>query len=199
MDDTPVNDTLSDSRSDSAVVHATFSDREQFGVLIERYEGKLRRYLARLGLRNPDDQADVLQETFIKAYKNLHSFDTDLSFSSWIYRIAHNETMTWFRRRQVRPEGSLVSDSDEVLAMIASSSDAPDVHFDRALSVEAVGGALGKLDQKYREVLLLRYFEHKEYEEISDILKIPIGSVGTLIHRGKKQLATVLNPTDVRI
>jgi RNA polymerase sigma-70 factor (ECF subfamily) len=189
----------SDNRSDSDIVVATLADREQFGVLIERYEAKLRRYIARLGVREIDDQADVLQETFIKAYRNLNSFEQSLAFSSWIYRIAHNEAMTWFRRRRVRPEGNLVAESDEVLELIASSADSPEVQFDQGLNATAVTTALADLDPKYREVLILRYFEHKEYEEISDILQIPIGSVGTLIHRGKKQLSSVLNPNTVRI
>ncbi len=190
---------VSDQRSDSDIVVATLADREQFGVLIERYEAKLRRYIARLGIREVDDQADVLQETFIKAYRNLNSFDQSLAFSSWIYRIAHNEAMTWFRRRRVRPEGNLVAESDEVLELIASSADSPEVQFDQGLNAAAVTAALAQLDPKYREVLVLRFFEHKEYEEISDILQIPIGSVGTLIHRGKKQLYSVLNPDAVRI
>ncbi len=189
----------SDNRSDSDIVVATLADREQFGVLIERYEAKLRRYIARLGVREIDDQADVLQETFIKAYRNLNSFEQSLAFSSWIYRIAHNEAMTWFRRRRVRPEGNLVAESDEVLELIASSADSPEVQFDQGLNATAITTALADLDPKYREVLILRYFEHKEYEEISDILQIPIGSVGTLIHRGKKQLSSVLNPNTVRI
>jgi RNA polymerase sigma-70 factor, ECF subfamily len=181
-----------DVRSDSDIVRATFSDREQFGVLIERYEAKLRRYIARLGIRVPDDQADVLQETFIKAYRNLHSFDVSLSFSSWLYRIAHNETMTWWRRRGVRPEGSQVADGDEVLSWLGSGDVSPEMVFDQTLDAVAVTKALSALDQKYRDVLTLRYFEHKEYDEISDILQIPIGSVGTLIHRGKRQLAAAL-------
>ena len=189
----------SDPRSDSDIVVATLADREQFGVLIERYEAKLRRYIARLGVREAEDQADVLQETFIKAYRNLNSFDQSLAFSSWIYRIAHNEAMTWFRRRRVRPEGNLVAEGDEVLEIIASNQDSPEVSFDKAVNAAVVSEALGKLDPKYREVLVLRFFEHKEYEEISDILQIPIGSVGTLIHRGKKQLFSVLNPDTVRI
>lgn len=185
--------------SDAEVVTATLLERNNFGIIIERYEAKLRRYIIRLGVRNGDDGDDVLQEIFIKVYKNLNSFDTSLSFSSWIYRIAHNETMSWFRRRRVRPEGNLVADSEEALELIASRLDTPDIVFDKAINSEQITTALATLDPKYREVLVLRFFEHKEYDEISDILQIPIGSVGTLIHRGKKQLYTVLNHDAVRI
>jgi len=187
------------NQTDVGLVVATLRDPEQFGLLIERYEAKLRRYIARLGVRGVDDQADVLQDTFIKAYRNLNSFDQSLSFSSWIYRIAHNEAMTWFRRRRVRPEGNLVADGDDVLALLGNDQVPSEVVFDQGLNALQVAAALEVIDEKYRQVLVLRYFEHKEYEEISDILQIPIGSVGTLIHRGKKQLQRVLNPQAVRI
>lgn len=185
--------------TDTEIVERTLKARDYFGVLIERYEAKLRRYIVRLGVRNSDDQDDVLQEIFIKAYKNLNSFDTSLSFSSWIYRISHNEAMTWFRRRSVRPEGNMVVDSEEVLDLVASKESGAELLFDKTINAAELTEALTKLDPKYREVLILRYFEHKEYDEISDILQIPMGSVGTLIHRGKKQLYSVLNHDAVRI
>ncbi len=185
--------------SDAEVVRMTLKDPNQYGLLVERYEAKLQRYIARLGVRVHDDQLDVLQEIFIKAYRNLNSFDTSLSFSSWIYRIAHNEAISFYRKKNVRPEGHLVADGDEVLSFISSSLDAADLKFDKTINAEEVNKALGLIDEKYREPLVLRFFEHKEYDEISDILQIPIGSVGTLIHRGKKQLATVLNKDALRI
>ncbi len=185
--------------SDTEVVRMTLEDPNQYGLLVERYEAKLQRYILRLGVRVLDDQLDVLQEIFIKAYRNLNSFDTSLSFSSWIYRIAHNEAISFYRKKNVRPEGHLVGDGDEVLSFISSSLDTADVKFDQGINTEEVNKALGLIDEKYREPLILRFFEHKEYDEISDILQIPIGSVGTLIHRGKKQLATVLNKDALRI
>jgi RNA polymerase sigma-70 factor (ECF subfamily) len=185
--------------SDAEVVRMTLVDPNQYGLLVERYEAKLQRYITRLGVRVHDDQLDVLQEIFIKAYRNLNSFDTSLSFSSWIYRIAHNEAISFYRKKNVRPEGHLVGDGDEVLSFLSSSLDTADVKFDQGINAEEVNKALVKIDEKYREPLILRFFEHKEYDEISDILQIPIGSVGTLIHRGKKQLATVLNKDALRI
>ncbi len=185
--------------SDVEVVKMTLKDPNQYGLLVERYEAKLQRYITRLGVRIVDDQLDVLQEIFIKAYRNLNSFDTTLSFSSWIYRIAHNEAISFYRKKNVRPEGHLVGDGDEVLSFLSSSMDTADVKFDQTINAEEVNKALTLIDEKYREPLILRFFEHKEYDEISDILQIPIGSVGTLIHRGKKQLATVLNKDALRI
>lgn len=185
--------------SDVEVVRMTLKEPNQYGLLVERYEAKLRRYITRLGVRNEDDQLDVLQEIFIKAYRNLNSFDTSLSFSSWIYRIAHNEAISWYRKKNVRPEGHLVADSEELFEFLGSKEEGVEVAFDKSINASEVAQALQKLDVKYREPIILRFFEHKEYDEISDILEIPIGSVGTLIHRGKKQLSNVLNKDNLRI
>ncbi|USN87811.1 MAG: RNA polymerase sigma factor [Candidatus Nomurabacteria bacterium] len=185
--------------TDIELVKMTLQQRSSFGFIVDRYEAKLKRYINRLGVRNPDDQLDVLQEIFIKAYKNLNSFDTSLSFSAWIYRIAHNEAISWYRKHKVRPEGHMIADSEEVLGLVSSSADAPDLVFDQNINAEILNKALHKIDEKYREVLILRYFEHLEYDQISDVLKIPIGSVGTLLHRGKKQLYDVLNHESIRI
>lgn len=185
--------------SDEEVVKMTLKEPNQYGILMERYEAKLKRYVTRLGVRNHEDQLDVLQEIFIKAYRNLNGFDTDLSFSSWMYRIAHNEAISFYRKKNVRPEGHLVGDGEVVLEFLSSKEDGPEIKFDRLVNAEEVSRALERIDEKYREPIILRFFEHKEYDEISDILQIPMGSVGTLLHRGKKQLASVLNKDILRI
>lgn len=185
--------------SDEELVVMTLKDKEAFGDIVDRYEAKLKRYIARLGILDENDQLDVLQNIFLKTYRNLNGFDTSLKFSSWIYRIAHNEAISWYRKKDVRPEGHLVSDSEELISFISAKDDTQDVKFDKDINAEEVSKALDKIDQKYRQALILRFFEHKEYEEISDILQIPVGSVGTLIHRGKKQLADELNMDAIRI
>jgi RNA polymerase sigma-70 factor, ECF subfamily len=185
--------------TDAELVILTLQDPNAFGSLVERYEAKLRRYITRLGVLNEDDRRDVMQEIFIKAYRNLNSFDTSLSFSSWIYRIAHNEAISWYRKQSVRPEGHLISEGEDILGLIAGSGDSAEVVYDQTLNAKALEEGLLQIADKYRQVLILRYFEHKEYDEISDILKIPMGSVGTLLHRGKKQLISVLNRATLRI
>ena len=184
---------------DEALVASTLKNPNDFGLLIERYENKLLRYIFRLGVRNFEDQQDVLQDIFIKAYRNLNSFDTTLTFSSWLYRVAHNEAISWYRKKIIRPEGHLLLDGEEVLGIIKAKEDSPEIVFDQNVNAKVVAEALAKIEEKYREVLVLRYFEHMEYNEISDILKIPQGSVGTLIHRGKKQLYNALNREALRI
>ena len=186
--------------TDADIVARTLRDTSAFALLVERYEEKLLRYIRRLGVRNAEDGEDVLQEIFIKVYKNLNAFDSSLSFSSWIYRIAHNEAISFYRKQSVRPEGHQLADSDDVLMwQVETDTTSPDRLFDREVNSVAVQTALGQLEVKYRDAIILRYFENKEYDEISDILKIPIGSVGTLIHRGKKQLARAISPEQIAL
>lgn len=175
--------------SDKELVSRSLMERAFFGEIVERYEARLGRYIARLGVVDPDDRDDVLQNVFIKVYKNLNNFDQSLSFSAWIYRIAHNEAISWYRRRKARPEGYLAADADMITSLLADDGiERPDERFDREIDSKIMLRELEQLDDKYLEVLILRYFEHLEYEEISDVLKIPVGTVGTLVHRAKKQL-----------
>ena len=180
--------------TDSEIVQKTLGERDAFAVLIERYEAKLDRYLRRLGVFGPEDRQDLLQDIFIKVYRNLNAFDQNLSFSSWIYRIAHNETMSWFRKRSVRPEHTLVGDSDAALGQLASGDDSEVLHVTQEIREEVQKG-LSSLPEKYRAVLTLRYLEEKSYEEIADILKMPLGTVATHVRRAKDRLKASLVPT----
>jgi len=190
---------MSRDMTDEEIVTMALREPGFFAHIIERYEAPLARYVTRLGVKRPENREDVLQEVFIKVYKNLNGFDTAMKFSSWIYRIAHNEAISWFRKQHVRPEGNLIGDSDEILGLVRTKEKDQEVLFDTEVNAEAVRAALEELDQKYRDVLILRYFEHLEYEEISDVLKIPVGSVGTLIHRGKQKLKACIDPEQIRV
>jgi RNA polymerase sigma-70 factor (ECF subfamily) len=177
--------------SDQEVVRATLADRNQFTILVERYQAPLLRYIRRIGNVDPDIAKDILQESFIKAYLNLNDYNPSFAFSSWMYRITHNETMGHFRKQRSRPQ-SIAHESDQDLFAnlpddlnIAHQSDAK-------LRDEAIMRALQKLKPQYRDVLILRFFEDKSYDEISDILRIPSGTVATHLARGKSELEAVL-------
>ena len=178
--------------TDEAIVVRILHDRSYFEVIVERFEEKLTRYLRRLGVHVHEDRQDLIQDIFIKVYKNLYGFDRNLSFSSWIYRIAHNEVISWYRKKSVRPEGHMTSDIDELFIFIPDTNKNAEQLVDSVIDAKLLHNALQKLEAKYRDPIILRFFEYKEYEEISDILKIPIGTVGTLISRGKKRLQSNL-------
>lgn len=178
--------------TDEELVGLSLENKRLFAEIVHRYEGKLGRYIHRLAKLGSEDTEDLLQDVFLKVYENLNSFDRDLKFSSWIYRITHNETMAFLRRRKVRPQGHMVDGSEEVLAAIASELDLMrDIEVTDDMRI--LQTALGELTQEYREVLVLQYFEHKSYDEISDILAIPPGTVATRINRAKERLRKAMS------
>jgi len=128
---------------------------------------------------------EILQEVFVKVWKNLREFDGSVKFSSWIYRITHNETISAFRKSQSRGEKEQVS-LDEDLFQIPSTELDISQTIDQKITAPIVHKILNGLSPKYREILVLKFLEDKSYEEISDILKKPMGTVATLINRAKK-------------
>jgi RNA polymerase sigma-70 factor, ECF subfamily len=91
-------------KKDEELVLISISDQDAFSELIRRYEAKLFNYIKRISSLSKEDAEDILQEVFIKVYKNLNGFDVDLKFSSWIYRITHNEVITNFRKFSRKPK-----------------------------------------------------------------------------------------------
>jgi len=180
-----------DTITDQEIIKRTLTDRNAYSLIVERYEASLARYIRRLGCSDKDAIKDLLQEIFIKTYLNLNDYDSSLQFSSWIYRIAHNETVSFFRKNSTRPR---VAISDEELAMFEQVKDEVDIRLivEQAHDTRILHDALARLENKYRDVLILRFLEEKSYEEISDILKIPMGTVATLVSRGKAKLKELL-------
>ncbi|MFA5942420.1 MAG: sigma-70 family RNA polymerase sigma factor [Candidatus Paceibacterota bacterium] len=181
--------------SDEEVVCRALLDKEAFAVLISRYEAKLLRYLERLGVGVREDREDVLQNVFVKAYKNLNGFDVTLSFSSWVYRIAHNEAMSFFRARRARPQVILTEASAILLTELKDDGADTSLVAEARISREELARAFKKLPQVYQDVLTLRFFEDRSYTEMSDILEMPVGTISTLLHRAKRALRAALPAT----
>ncbi|PIR89594.1 MAG: RNA polymerase sigma factor SigW [Candidatus Harrisonbacteria bacterium CG10_big_fil_rev_8_21_14_0_10_40_38] len=159
-------------------------DRESFGVLVQRYESKMLRY-ARKFLSHTGDMQDVVQEVFLKAYINIQSFDTKRKFSSWLYRIAHNEFISLIRKNSRQPFFSF--DADTIFPHPVAEETSDGLLKDKELK-EALDSCLAKLSPKYRELLTLFYFEELSYQEIADILRVPVSTVGVRLKRGKDHL-----------
>ncbi len=176
---------------DESLASQSIANHDAFGELIGRYEKKLYRYVRRITDGGHEECEDILQEVFLKAFRYLNNFDPSLSFSSWIYRIAHNETISHFRKRKVRPQTILEEDGELYLKNLEADMDIAE-EIDRKQLSESVRKMLTKLGKKYEDVLVLRYLEEKSYEEISDILKIPVKTVGTRLNRAKKKMKDVM-------
>jgi len=172
--------------TDEELVALALKDDRYYEVIVERYESKLQRYIVRFINCAPQDAQDILQEVFINAYRNLNGFDRALKLSSWLYRIAHNEAVSHLRRITARPT---VIMEDERFEALASELDT-EAEVGKRIEHAKLRAAIARLDEKYREVIVLRYLEDKSYEEISDIVRKPSGSVSSLITRAKRILLT---------
>ena len=164
-------------------------DTDAFGVLIARYESKMLRYAHKF-LYNYHDREDAVQDVFIKAYQNIQSFRTSERFSPWIYRIAHNTFLNVVRAHS-REKVSFF-DTDQLFGMhIADTSE--EALREQRYDNDMLEHYLGEIDVKYREVLVLFYFEEKDYEEIAEILRIPKSTVGVRLARARDRLKTIIN------
>ncbi|MBP9827816.1 RNA polymerase sigma factor [Patescibacteria group bacterium] len=177
--------------TDAQLVAETLRHPHMFREIVQRYEAPLLRYIRRLGLH--DEAEDILQDSFLKAYRYLGSFDPSLKFSSWMYRIAHNTAMSAHRARQVRPVVERSEESQKAYDSMAAELDVSQ-DLDQEILKEHLEEALARIDKKYQAVIVLRYFEERTYDEISDILRLPVKTVGTLLHRAKKQLQDKVTP-----
>lgn len=162
-------------------------DQASFGVLVERYEAKMYRY-GRKFIAGMEDIQDIVQDVFVKAYVNIKSFDSTRKFSSWLYRIAHNEFVNALKKTSRRP--FLYLDTDTLLPHLVAEDRTDTVATDGETKI-AMEKCLTLLTPKYREPLILYYYEELSYLEIADILHIPIATVGVRLNRGKRELKSI--------
>ncbi len=158
---------------------------DYFGLLIERYEQKLLRY-SRKFLNDDEEAKDMVQETFLKAYKNIKGFDAERKFSPWIYRIAHNEMVNALKRKGRVPVVSF--DLDTFLPYYTHDKKELEREIDRREMKDVVDKCLNKLPSKYRWPVVLYYLEELSYREIADVLEVPISTVGIRIKRAKEKI-----------
>ncbi len=146
--------------------------------IISRYQLPLLRYVNYLGVGHDDD--DIVQDTFIKVYTNINSYDPRRQFSSWIYRIAHNTAISSLR------SSHFTLPWEDYLDRFIKVSPTEDI--DHEFQKDQVKKCLSDLPIHYRAPLSLHYLEHKSYSEIMDILRLPMGTVSARINRAKQQM-----------
>lgn len=177
-----------DKKSDKQLVLLTLKNTDYFECLMERYEEKLFRYIRRITNLDKETIEDLLQEVFLKIYKNLNDYDEKFSFNSWVYRISHNEAISYWRKLNIRPETVQLENEEGVnfLDVLPSDINLRNDYVKKELALK-VRKLISQLPEKYRAVLILKFLEEKSYEEISDILRIPLGTVAVQISRAKEQ------------
>jgi RNA polymerase sigma-70 factor (ECF subfamily) len=154
-----------------------------FGELVGRYEQKLKRYGKKFLAGDEAAVEDAVQEAFLKAYQNILSFDVQRRFSPWIYRIAHNEFVNLLKKKKSEPMRFFDTD---IIFPHPVAKERTEQRAEERLMSELIDQCMDKLSVKYREPLVLYYFEQQSYEEIADILHIPVSTVGVRLKRGRK-------------
>ena len=180
--------------SDEDIVAASITNPDHYSILIDRYTAPLSRYVRRRASVSQEDVDDILQDVFIKAYTHLTSFDPRMKFSSWLYRIAHNHIISWYRRHEVRHRDRIMLDDHDALKLFSGDDGlGPDVQAIFNDDAQMIHAALAELPDQYRDMMMLRFFEGLDYDSMSDVLKIPPGTVATRLNRGKKKLQKIID------
>ncbi|MAZ56701.1 hypothetical protein CL653_02840 [bacterium] len=178
-----------DLSDEEIVVLIQNGETEMVGVLIDRYEEKLKRYGRRF-LSDSDDVEDIVQEAFVRAYTNMKSFDANRKFSPWLYRITHNLLVNKIRSKSRYIPFNF--DTDTIWPYLQSDNSADSEAIQSELQNQ-MSVHLNELDTKYKEPLILFYYESMSYEEISEILRIPVTTVGVRIKRAKDKLKKIIS------
>lgn len=169
-------------------------DQNAFAEIVEFYKDKVFQICYRM-LGNRHEAEDIAQEAFIRAYVNIHSYDLNKKFSTWLYRIATNLSIDRIRKK--KPDYYLDaelagSDGLTMYSQIAADAALPEDELETMELQELIQSEIMKLPDKYRSVIVLKYIEEFSLKEISGILDLPVGTVKTRIHRGREALRNQL-------
>jgi RNA polymerase sigma-70 factor (ECF subfamily) len=185
---------LSSAPDAEVVLHALRGHEAAAREIVRRFERPVYNLVARM-VRDTAAAEDLAQDTFLKIFRSLGTFDPRLRLSAWVLKIAHNTALDHLRRARV-PLVALDAGDDEAEDLAGALEDLaavwPDRAAERSQLAEAVDRALDDLRPEYRAALTLRYHEDLDYAEIAAILEIPLGTVKTYLHRGRLALARAL-------
>ncbi len=165
-----------------------------FDILVERFQNPLMNYIFRF-TGNSEDAADLLQDTFIRVYRKKHLYKTIARFSTWVYTIAGNLAKSELRkghRKYLTPIDRKRNEDEEYSIPLPDGDPLPDRSADNSIVYERIQEALLKLPDVFREAVILRDVQELSYEEIAEIVDMPIGTVKSRISRGRLQLQELL-------
>lgn len=176
------------------VALAQKGNEKAYRELLGRYQRPVFSLIYRM-LRDREQSEDLAQETFVRVFNNIDRYDPKYKFSSWIFKIATNLTIDHIRKKEVATvsiDGSRYAvTADEIEAStitVASGDENPEELLEAKELGESIEQAIGALRAEYRTAILLRHVEGREYQEIADIMSLPLGTVKTFIHRARHEL-----------
>jgi RNA polymerase sigma-70 factor (ECF subfamily) len=182
-----------DLKADGEIaVEALRGSAEASEALVRRFERPVYNLIARL-VQDPAMAEDLTQDSFVKMFRALGTFDPRMRFSSWMFRIAHNTAIDYLRQRRVPLAAPSLDEDGEERDPLASIADLAAMSPEKAaLNRElaaALDAAIDQLRPDYRSAIVLRHQEGLEYEEIAHVLDLPLGTVKTFLHRARRELA----------
>jgi len=197
-----VSPPLSGLSDPEVVQQARKGSEAAYRELLTRYERPVFSLIFRM-VRDRETAEDLSQETFIKVLNNLDRYSPEFKFSSWLFKIANNLTIDHLRRRRVNtisiegaPDAVTAESAKATSIAVVSGDESPLEELESRELGSAIESAIGKLRPEYRACIMLRHVEDKSYEEIAEIVKLPLGTVKTYIHRARHELRAALG--DVR-
>lgn len=182
-----------DSWDDSRLIAESLKGQSQaFGVLVRRYQDRLYNTVYRLTAHSEDAQ-DVVQEAFISAYQSLGSFKGDSLFFTWLYRIAMNAAISQKRKKKATISLETGSKHDLVIDPLDESVNSrPGEALERVEEERQLQKALQQLSAEHRAVIVLKDIDDLRYEEIAEILAVPIGTIRSRLHRARLELRDLM-------
>lgn len=173
-------------------------NQSAFGVLLERYRDSVNYVIYKM-VSNTEDAEDLTMEAFGKAFNNLTKYRPDYAFSTWLFRIAINNTIDFIRKKRLQTlsldspiYGTNINGDEGITRTVHSGDLDPEELIIKDQRAELMRTVTGKLHDKYKELIVLRYFQEKSYDEIAEETNLPLGTVKAQLFRAKQLLSNVL-------
>jgi RNA polymerase sigma-70 factor (ECF subfamily) len=175
--------------TDGELIEKAIRGREDsFEELVRRYQRPITGYVYRM-LNNYDASLDVTQEVFIKVYNSLEKYSSDYKFSTWLYRIAHNAAIDYMRRNSVNQQSLETENADGSFQLqIESSQPTPEQERERSEWRTEIESVVKCLPTVYRELILLRHTQDLSYDEIAEVMNLPLGTVKNRLFRAREMM-----------
>jgi RNA polymerase sigma factor (sigma-70 family) len=185
---------------DLIIIRSVLSgDSSQFALLWQKYNKQIFANVLKL-VRSIDDADDIVQDTFLKAFNALHSYNQTFPFPAWLYKIASNTCIDYFRRKRIRPISieNINREGGDIYDIISDKSTPIDVNIINNETKEQLLKAVEQLPLRYKQCIQLRHFEELSYEEISIKMDLPLGTVKITLFRARKMLLNMLSNKDLK-
>ncbi len=177
------------------VSRAKDGDQKAYAELMQRYKDSIY-FMALKMVNNKDDAMDLTVETFGKAFENIEKYKPDFAFSTWLFRIATNNCIDFIRKKRlnvVSLQSLSEEDKDEKQLQIASDTLNPEQTSIKKQESEKLKSIVEQLPQRYRTLIILRYYDEQSYEEIAQQLDLPLGTVKAQLFRARDLMSNIMN------